>query len=184
MPEHTMMAILMALLISILQPAPPSLALIPPTQTAGTGDVIRIDIMANTGSGSADTVDAYIEFDPALLRVVDRWGRPASSVELNTSVFKSATYNMVDNTLGQANLSASVFKKPYLTGYFRVATVRFKAIGKLNCSILRLVRNGARSSDVYLGGNSIGPALGNAFMRASASLRCPLRQYIPMVKHG
>ena len=138
------------------------LSLAPAVGTVEVGEVFTVDIVFDTGTGSADTVDAYIGFDPAYLEVVNSSGEPAGSIELNTAVFSSATYNVANNATGQIDFSASKFESPYLTGAYKAATIRFRAKAAVASTELAFVRSGARVSDVLLGGVSLDPVLSNA----------------------
>ena len=144
------------------------LSLAPAVGTVEVGEVFTVDIVFDTGTGSADTVDAYIGFDPAYLEVVNSSGEPAGSIELNTAVFSSATYNVANNATGQIDFSASKFESPYLTGAYKAATIRFRAKAAVASTELAFVRSGARVSDVLLGGVSLDPVLGNAVVTVNA----------------
>jgi YVTN family beta-propeller protein len=147
-----------------------SLVLNPAVQTVDVGQVFTVDIMADTGTGSADTLDAYLGFDPAVLEVVDASGQPAASIELNAAVFGAATLNAADNATGRINFSASKFESPYLTGVFRAATIRFRAKAAVTSTQVRSVRSGARWSDMLYGGVSLDPTLGNAIVTISPAV--------------
>jgi YVTN family beta-propeller protein/parallel beta-helix repeat protein len=144
-----------------------SLVLNPAVQTVGVGQVFTVDIMADTGTGFADTVDAYLDFDPAIMEVVNASGQPAASIELNAEVFTSATFNSANNTTGQISFSASKFESPYLTGVFKAATIRFKAKAAVTSTQVRSVRSGARWSDLLYAGERLDPSLGNAIVTIS-----------------
>ena len=146
-----------------------SLSLNPSSRSALVGDTFTMDIVADTGTSTADTVDAYIDFDPTYLEVVDESGTPVNAIELNTDVFSSATFNSVDNATGQINFSASEYDSPYLTGSFKVATIRFKAKAAVESTSINFVQSGARWSDLYLFGESINPTLTNG----TATVICP-----------
>jgi YVTN family beta-propeller protein len=140
-----------------------SLVLSPATQTVAVGQIFTIDILVDIGDATADTVDAYVHFDQDILEVVDLSGQPATSIELNTGVFGSATVNAADNQTGQIDLSASVYLSPYLTGAFRAATIRFKAEAVVTGVDVRFGRGDkARQSDLLYGGVSLDPTLGDA----------------------
>ena len=146
-----------------------SLSLSPSSRSALVGAIFTMDIVADTGTSTADTVDAYIDFAPTYLEVVDESGTPVSAIELNTDVFSNATFNSVDNATGQINFSASKYDSPYLTGSFTVATIRFKAKAAIESTSLNFVQSGARWSDLYLFGESINPTLTNG----TATVICP-----------
>ena len=115
--------------------------------------------MADTGTGTADTVAAYIDFDPARLEVVDTAGNPASGIDVNTTVFNLPLYNVVNNTAGQINFAASQTANPYLKGAFKAATIRFKAKAATPGTPVQFVRDGTRRSDLGLGGDRLGAVL-------------------------
>ena len=120
------------------------------------GDTFTVNIVADAKNYAVDTADAYVDFDPAVLEVVTAGGALASSVELNTSAFPSATFNTVDNSTGKINLSASRLSAPYFTGSQTVATIRFRGKGASSGSTpVTLVRSGARQSDLLRGGDSV-----------------------------
>jgi len=149
-----------------------SLSLTPSSSSVQVGDTFTMDIVADTGTSTADTVDAYIDFDPTYLEVVDESGTPVSQIELNTSVFGSATFNSVDNATGQINFSASKYESPYLTGTFIAATIRFKAKAAVDATSVTFVRSGARWSDLYLSGESLNPTITDSTV-AIAEMTCP-----------
>lgn len=148
--------------------AQPSLYLKPRSQTVMSGARFLIEVWVSTENATVDTVDAYIEFDPNLLVAVDEKGKPTEVLELNTTIFPFATYNDVDNTLGQANLSASVFSSPYLSGTFRVASLWFTAKLPTSMTDIEVIRKGARWSDLFLGGVSLNPTLRGSTIRVYA----------------
>ena len=57
-----------------------SLRLDPAGGTVEAGAIFTVDILFDTGTGPADTIDAYINFDPAFLEVVDSSGQPVTSI--------------------------------------------------------------------------------------------------------
>lgn len=139
----------------------PSLSFITINPLVKTGQVFTVDIIANTENFTIDTVDSYIDFDTNYLEVVDETGQLSTQIELNSNIFNLLTYNVVDNSIGQINASASQVSKPYLSGSFRFATIRFRAKELTGNVELRFIRNGARWSDMYLGGDSIYPDINN-----------------------
>jgi murein DD-endopeptidase MepM/ murein hydrolase activator NlpD len=157
-----------------------SLVLTLTAQTVKVGDIFTVDVMADTGTDSADTVDVYIDFGPGFLEVVDTSGQPAAAIELNTAVFNSATYNAVDNPVGHIDLSASKYESPYLSGAFRVATIRFRAKAAVASTDVRFVRSGARWSDLYQAGESLDPTLEQATVTITATLLDRMA-YLPII---
>lgn len=149
-----------------LAPNAAYLKLAPADQVVTVGDAFTVNVLVDCGIVTADTVDAYIDFDTAVVQ--------AEAIDLNTDVFASATYSRVDNATGQANLSASVFAAPWLSGSFRAATVRFTALAP-GRTALTLARSGARQSDVFSGGYSIGPEVVGAFVTVPGLTATPTR---------
>lgn len=145
-----------------------SLALNPSSRLVWIEDIFTLDIVANAGTGNADTVDAYIDFDPVDLEVVDAAGTPATTIEVNTEVFDLVTFNVVDNTAGRINFSATRLGNPPV-GPFRVATVRFKAEEAVDATSVTFVRTGARISDLYQGGEPLHATL----MHGAVTAICP-----------
>ncbi|MEO0073953.1 MAG: LamG-like jellyroll fold domain-containing protein [candidate division WOR-3 bacterium] len=140
----------------------------PAAATVSQGQVFAVEIKVDLSTATADTVDAYIDFDPNCLEVTDAAGNPATSIELNTAVFGSATLNAVNNATGQINFSASKFESPYLTGSFAAATVRLRAKTPISSTNVRFARSGARWSDLLKAGESLLPTLGNGAYSISA----------------
>lgn len=79
-------------------PPPPKLYLTPRSTSVAVDQSFTIDIVADTGAGSTDRVDAYIDFNPDYLEVVDEEGEPASAIELNTEVFSNAIISILSTT--------------------------------------------------------------------------------------
>lgn len=127
--------------------------------TRSVNEIFALEIRVDLGAATADTVDAYIDFAPAYLEVVDATGNPVTSIELNTAVFGNATVNSVNNTTGLINFSASKYDAPYLSGLLTAATVRFRAKAPTAATNVTLVRSGARWSDVLKAGDTLAPAL-------------------------
>jgi len=159
-----------------------SLALSPSDTRVAIDEVFTIDIMGNTGAGAADTVQAYIAFDPAYLEVVDSSGQPADKIELNTAVFTSATWNSVDNGAGTVDLSATQFVQPYISGTRKVATIRLKAKALTSGTTLTFAHQAEpRLSDLSLAGTSLSPTISGATVGIN-SYR--VRVYLPVVFRG
>ncbi|MEO0074431.1 MAG: SMP-30/gluconolactonase/LRE family protein, partial [candidate division WOR-3 bacterium] len=92
-----------------VQPSDVRLFLEPDSTVKSTSEMFTLTLKVELPSSTADTVDAYIDFDPTYLEVVDALGNPATTIELNTAIFGSATVNSVNNALGQINFSASKY---------------------------------------------------------------------------
>ena len=155
-----------------------SLALSPASGLVQVNDIVTVDIMADTGAGLADTLDAYIAFDPAHLEVVDASGEPATAIELNAAVFVSATHNAVNNASGQIDFSASRIGNPYLSGSFKAATIRLRAKVIVPATDVIFVRSDTRWSDLLSAGEGLGATLTDSRIAVAASLS---RIYLPLV---
>ena len=134
----------------------------PATTTIGVGQEFELELKFDTQGQVADTVDAYISYDPALLQVVDAAGNPTSSITPNLAVVGGVTYNRVNPATGQIDFSASQFASPYLTGSATVATIRFRAKAPVASTPIQLLRSGIRQSDLFLGGKRLQATLGHA----------------------
>jgi hypothetical protein len=155
-----------------------SLTLSPSAPQVIVNETFTIDIMANAGDGTVDTVQAYITFNPAYLKVVGASGQPATEIELNTAVFTAATWNVVDNAGGRIDLSATRFNPPYLSGTFKVATIRLKAKAETDGTNLALAQQAEpRLSDLSLAGTSLSPTITGATVEIHW-----LRKYLPIVR--
>lgn len=140
----------------------PRLFVSPATSTIDLDQVFELELHVDTAGQVADTVDAYLTFDPALLEVVDAAGNPATSITPNPDVVGSVTYNHVNPITGQIDVSASQYASPYLTGSTTVAMVRFRAEAPAAQTTVELARSGIRQSDLFLGGNSLQTTHGHA----------------------
>jgi len=146
------------------------LSLIPSNSSVQVGDIFTMDVVADTGAGAADTVDAYLDFDPIYLEVVDESGAPATSIEANIDLFDFVTFNAADNTTGQINFSATRLDAS-LTGNFTAATIRFRAKAAVDATDVIFVRSGARISELYQSGEPLNAALTNATVTITSA--CP-----------
>jgi PKD repeat protein len=145
-----------------------SLALNPSSRSVQVGDVFTFALEVNTGTSSADTVGAYLDFNPAHLEVVKPDGSPATSVELNPAVgFDTVLANSVG--AGQINLAVSKFGGPLLSGQFTVATIRFRAKAPVASTAVTLSQTLQRPSGLSSGGLSLNASLGHG----TASIAAP-----------
>ena len=137
------------------------LLLAPTTQARVVGETFTVSLDVEAGSNPLDTVDAYLDFDPTKLEVVTAGGQLASSVEVQPSSGLAATVNVVDNTLGRIDLSASTFAAPFPTGTFTLATVSFRAKAASGGTPAAVTFAGTfpRRSDLLRAGASFQPAL-------------------------
>jgi len=162
----------------LLQQNDPSTSLIINEQNVEIGQVFSVNVIADTQLRRIDTVDFYIDFDSNYLEVVDKNGNTPNGVELNSNIFSLLTYNSVDNINGKINVSASQLFSPYLSGILDVAIIRFKVKHTAKNTELKLIRNEARWSDMYLGGDSIMPVLNNAYIYIDKN-----NTYLPIINN-
>ncbi|HEY0606273.1 MAG TPA: hypothetical protein VGD58_25345 [Herpetosiphonaceae bacterium] len=146
-------------------PEGPRVFLSHPQLTVGVGQSFQVDLRMDTYNHEVDTLDAYLDFDPAALEVIDAAGNPATSVTMQSGVFDSATINRANNTTGQINLSTSKYEAPFPVGTHTIATMRFRAKAPFDTTSIRFVQTGARQSDLMRAGASLLPSFGNTIVR-------------------
>lgn len=149
-----------------------SLVLDPSSPSVQVDDSFTMDIVGDTGKGAADTVEAYLDFDPEFLEVVDASGNPATSIELNGAVFSGALVNSVDNAAGRIDFSASRFEEE-LTGSFTAATIRFRAKKAVDVTEVTFVRSVPRVSDLSQGGVRLNATLVHGSPSIAQGATCP-----------
>ena len=101
----------------------PRLFLSPAATTFGRDRAFQLDLQCDTANRVADTVQAYLTYDPAVLDVVDATGNPATSITPNPAVVDHVTENQVDPATGKIRFSAAKSTSPYLAGTATVATI-------------------------------------------------------------
>ena len=161
------------------------LSLQPASSSVRVGEILTLEIVADTGTENADTVAAYVDFDPARLEVVDAAGNPASAIEFNAAVFGSATLNLVDNTAGRIDFSATKFTNPYLSGVFTAATIRFKAKAVTPGTRVQFVRSHSGDrigwSDLWKFGSKLDAVFANSTVQVRPSNALDHVIYLPLV---
>ncbi len=114
------------------------------------GESFLVEIGVQAGTQQVDTVDAYLDFDPTILRVVDANGSPTTHI-IPGQTLSTVTANGVNNALGRIHFAAT---GDATAGRFVVATVRFQAITVTRSSAVTWSTTGSRRSDVLLAGTS------------------------------
>jgi len=99
------------------------------TETTWVDRTFTLNIRVWTYGQPVDSAQAYIDFDPALLEVVDADPGTAGVQIQQGTVLPDELQNSVDNGLGQINFAAGMFGGQPVTGTFTLATVEFKAKG-------------------------------------------------------
>jgi len=106
---------------------------------------VTIQVQA-TDTQAVDSVSAYLNFDPSVLKVVKV--KPATTLDLNLE-------NQFDNAAGQIDFSAATMSLVPPKGTFDLMTITFKAKKETNQTGLVFNSIGMRTSDVLLGVDSI-----------------------------
>ena len=100
----------------------------PSVSRAISGQLFTVNIALQAGSQPLDSVDAYLSFDPAHLRVVDASGGEAAGI-VPGSALPLVLQNRVDNGQGQIAFSAGrAFGSTLPSGDLLLATIRFRAL--------------------------------------------------------
>jgi C1A family cysteine protease/dipeptidyl aminopeptidase/acylaminoacyl peptidase len=105
-----------------------NLSLIPASSTVNVGSTFELTIQADAGAIGVGGVDAFINFDPAKLAVVDRdGGTPGIQITPGTELNTVLTNN-ANNTLGTIDFAAGKLTGTKPTATFTVAKITFKAL--------------------------------------------------------
>jgi hypothetical protein len=104
------------------------LRLAPRVSSAGAFELLVLDLMVDAGDQPVNSVEIALEFDPALLEVVDAAGNPATAIDGDPGALGRVLWNAVDNASGRIEYDAGQELPPGSppTGTFRVASVRFR----------------------------------------------------------
>ncbi len=131
-----------------------TMALDPASKTAAVGEVFTVNIGVDAGAQTIDVVEAFLDFNPGVLRVVDVNGTETNSVVAGNAL-SVGLRNTVDNTLGQIGYGAG--RPPGSqapTGSFVLATLRFKAVTGGSSSIT-FASQQPRNTDAFSEGVSV-----------------------------
>jgi hypothetical protein len=113
--------------IPIMAGTPVDLVLVPAEQTIRAGETFDVVIQAQSGSQQVIGVDAYLDFDPIKLAVVDMNSeKPGIQISGGTTL-SLPLWNSANNSTGHIDYSAGAFS-PYPHGTFTLATIRFLAM--------------------------------------------------------
>jgi len=145
-----------------------TLSLAPGFVEAAVGEVFAVDVMAESRSQPFDTVQVYLDFDPALLQCVDAAGNPITeTVPISPTL---VLQNEVDNEAGQVNYAARVsFGLPPLTGRVQVIRLYFRPIAATPPQGTPLEFNWTtpRRTDVLSGITSVLGRIGETLVRVA-----------------
>ncbi len=149
-----------------------TLRLEPVGKAASVGEQVVLDVQAEAGEQAVDAVEVHLDYDPAVLLLVDEAGKPATGVEPGTALPK-VLLNRVDLARGWADLVASTVGGPPASGGFPVARLRFRVVGA-GVSTVRFSFSGWRPTDVMYRGRSQLGSVQAAAVRARHSVSLPL----------
>jgi hypothetical protein len=135
---------------------------------ASVGEVFAVDVMAESRSQPFDTVQVYLDFDPALLQCVDAAGSPITeTIPISPTL---VLQNEVDNEAGQVNYAARVnFGEPPLTGRVQVTRLYFRPVAATPPEGTPLEFNWTtpRRTDILSGITSVLGRIGEARVRVT-----------------
>ena len=154
---------------------PVSLRLAPSSALAAVGQVIALDVIADAGTQPVDTVELYLDYDPALLQAVDASGAPVTTVQPGTA-FPAVLLNRVDPAWGQLDFVASSAGGTAASGQFVIARLRFKVLAAGRTAV-RFSFSDWRSTDVVYQGQTV---LGEISAAEIAARGAHVR-YLPVV---
>ena len=122
------------------------LRLSPVTVSSGISQTFEVEMMVQAGTAEVDGASAYLNFNPAELRVLSI--TPGSD-------FPIVLQNDFDNNTGEVDFAAGALSEPYPSGTFTLATVTFEAIEESNGSAIDFNMTAPRQSDITFGGTSL-----------------------------
>lgn len=130
-----------------------NIAVEPSSKSATVGEIFTLDIRVHAGTQPVDAVDAYLNFSPQVLQVVDSGGNPATAITPGTAL--RVLHNSVDNSTGRIDFNAGrgTGDQP-ASGSFVLATIRFKALA-VGSSFVAFSLSPPRTTDAFFGGNSV-----------------------------
>jgi hypothetical protein len=138
-------------------------------------------VSADTGSAEADTIAAYLRFDPAMLEVIDTTGRHSTAVAVDEALAGYSSFARADNTTGSVTIYATRSEAPYVRGTFDVATIRFRVRASGIPTAIIFEQHDDRMSDLRRAGESLAPNLPTYSGYVSVQSRT---FYIPTVRMG
>ncbi|MCC7352739.1 MAG: hypothetical protein IT330_03200, partial [Anaerolineae bacterium] len=152
----------------------PSIALAPSTTAVGVGQVFTLAITIDCGTTSIDGAQAFLNFDPNYLVVVDSSGITATTI-ITGSAFNTHLINTADNALGRIDYVDGQLTGAPLTGTFTLATVRFKAKQATASTATTFSFALPRQTRLTLGGNNVLNSHTNATVTINAGVLLPGR---------
>ncbi|MCX6021319.1 MAG: hypothetical protein NTZ05_06250 [Chloroflexi bacterium] len=153
------------------------MTLTPAVNALAVGQTATLTLIADTSHQAMDALDAYLDFDPARLRLVDSNGNAAATVAPATSLPAGLVVlrNQGDNALGR--IAFSVGRDPQTAGAplnaaIPLATIRLMALASGGGAGLRFSTKAPRATAAYLAGSVVtGPLQDAAIPVNGAGLR-------------
>jgi hypothetical protein len=125
----------------------------PPASSVTPGEIFSVDVVLQAGDQPVDSVDAYVSFDPANLRVVDTAGNEAKTI-VPGNALPLVLQNGVDNGQGRIVFSAGrQLGGIPPTGDLLLATIRFKAVAATSTDGIPVAFE--TGTDVFSRGDSV-----------------------------
>jgi hypothetical protein len=170
--------------ITVVEPLPdaPRLSIGPAYTAVRPGQVFSVTLTASVPISQADAVAAHLSFDPAALEVVDAAGNPTTTVQLNSTLFPTATLNLVDNQSGTMSILAERQQAPYLRGSFEVASFHVRARNSELLSTIQFGQQGNPPSDLLRDGSSLNAALSSGSVVDTRHSSIQQRVYLPLAR--
>jgi hypothetical protein len=109
-------------------PASVNLMLIPASSTVNIGSTFDVVIQAEAGAIGVAGVDAFLNFNPAKLAVIDMDSVTAGIQIIPGTNLNTVITNTCNNTTGMIDFSAGKLNTPFPSGTFTIATIRFQAV--------------------------------------------------------
>ena len=148
----------------------------PPAIALAQGEVVEVSVVVDPSGQPVDAVQVFLDYDPALLQVVDANGAPTSAVTYGSIItdgtWKQPLLNEVDPDAGRIGVAAGIGYRDSggvdATNQFVLATVYFKAL--VDRPITELIIDledvqTIRSSKAYSAGVDVtGPATKTVFV--------------------
>lgn len=130
------------------------LNLVPSASQSYLGQVFALSVVAQLPEDAADTVEFHLDFDPAVLQVVDAQGQFAAQIQ-GVGTLPLVGPNRVDNTAGRIDFCATTTDPGGKTGSFIVAKVSFKAVAESAGTWVRFTRDQWPYTEVSRQGESL-----------------------------
>ena len=152
-----------------------SLSLTPTSTQSLIGDVIILDVLAEAGGAQVDTAEVHLDFDPALVQLVDANGDPATVIEPGAAL-PIVFQNRADPARGHIDYIASSLGSAPASGQFTMARLRFRLV-QTGETLVRFSFSHWRTTDVSYRGTSVLQGVTAAHISADLA---PL--YLPVIR--